>query len=371
MLRSCEGATASESVRRRPSRILLVHTASLIAAGPIGRDPLQVLCCLHAELRQYRCPAARVLQCCTDWTGTGTYDAACMVMFFSPFWEGVWAVGRSREGTGGWDCADISILLPVESSVWKTSHGLACQTAAIVRQTSRHVCVARQQNDKAKEKKKTVDRQTGEINPQQRRKCVSKRWTTTSRPCRAHHLGCRPHCWDRDLCAVSSSEANGTCRRPPAREQDKTEYHLLQCVIPYHTTQIFRFLPCSSCCCVQAAKHARGMISGGYRNEGSRPCEKESGEGNFQSVPAPPRDAWGGGGRGPMVVSEACTLARGLSPGRRELAGGRGRRSTPCRGRAKREKGLDRSLTNQNRKGLSGIKDSRAGPLVCTWRRHS
>lgn len=57
------------------------------------------------------------------------------------------------------------------------------------------------------------------------------------------------------------------------------------------------------------------MISGGYRNEGSRPCEKESGEGNFQSVPAPPRDAWGGGGRGPMVVSEACTLARGLSPG--------------------------------------------------------
>lgn len=370
MLRSCEGATASESVRRRPSRILLVHTASLIAAGPIGRDPLQVLCCLHAELRQCRCSAARVLQCRTDWTGTGTYDAACMVMFFSPFWEGVWAVGRSREGTGGWDCADISILLPVESSVWKTSHGLACQTAAIVRQTSRHVRVARQQNDKAKKKKKTVDRQTGEINPQQRKKCVSKRWTTTTRPCRAHHLGCRPHCWDRDLCAVSSSEANGTCRRPPAREQDKTAYHLLQCVIPYHTTQIFRFLPCS-CCCVQAAKHARGMISGGYRNEGSRPCEKESGEGNFQSVPAPPRDAWGGGGRGPMVVSEVCTLARGLSPGRRGLAGGRGRRSTPCRGRAKREKGLDRSLTNQNRKGLSGIKDSRAGPLVCTWRRHS
>lgn len=154
MLRSCEGATASESVRRRPSRILLVHTASLIAAGPIGRDPLQVLCCLHAELRQCRCPAARVLQCRTDWTGTGTYDAACMVMFFSPFWEGGWAVGRSREGTGGWDCADISILLPIESSVWKTSHILACQTAAIVRQTSRHVRVARQQNDKAKEKEK-------------------------------------------------------------------------------------------------------------------------------------------------------------------------------------------------------------------------
>lgn len=91
---------------------------------------------------------------------------------------------------------------------------------------------------KQKKKKKTVDRQTGEINPQQRKKCVSKRWITTTRPCRAHHLGCRPHCWDRDLCAVSSSEANGTCRRPPARartRQDGISSPAVRDSISHHT----------------------------------------------------------------------------------------------------------------------------------------
>lgn len=66
------------------------------------------------------------------------------------------------------------------------------------------------------------------------------------------------------------------------------------------------------------------------------------------------------------MVVRACTMAPRVvcrRGGGREVGGRGGRRSTPCRGRAKREKGLDRSLTNQNRKGLSGIQDSR-GPLA-------
>lgn len=163
--------------------------------------------------------------CCnavrTGTTGTGTYDAACMVCSSIPFGRGM--DGRTvdlERGRGGGLGLCGYLNLAVQSSVWKMELP-PCQTAAIVRQT--RPCCASNRSSK-KNKKKTVDRQ-GKLNRSKKKKDAS-RSDGPPPPVLAGPIisDGRPHCWDqdRDLCVSSLSEANGTCR-PPRRR------HIISC----------------------------------------------------------------------------------------------------------------------------------------------
>lgn len=155
---------------------------------------------------------------------------------------GGWMDGRSREGTGGGLVGIVRISQSCRPVVGVEDGATALPDR---RHRPTDTSVSRVKTIKQKEKEKDGG-QTGEIKPQQKKKgCVSKRWTTTTRPCRAHHLG-----WPSSLLGPGPGPLcvfplRGQRHLPPAA---KTAYHLLQCVIPYHTTQIFHhFLPSSAC----------------------------------------------------------------------------------------------------------------------------